>query len=117
MKKWDLLVVGIITVLAVGLLGFYSHATTDAETGSKYLEIYLEDQLYERIEIPNDEYTQTYSVLSERGMNTIKIKDGAAYMLEADCPDHLCESSHPISKPNEILVCMPNRVILSMVSE
>lgn len=117
MKKWDLLVVGFIIVFAVSLLGFYSRATADAETATKFLEIHLEDQLYKRIEIPNEDYTQTFSVLSERGMNTIKIKDGAAYMLEADCPDHLCESSHPISKPNEILVCMPNRVILSIVSE
>lgn len=117
MKKWDLLLVGLIAVFAFGLLGFYSHATADADTGSKFLEIHLEDKLYKRIEIPNEDYTQTFSVLSERGMNTIKIKDGTAFMLEADCPDHLCESSHPISKPNEILVCMPNRVILSMVSE
>ncbi|WP_054954745.1 NusG domain II-containing protein [Paenibacillus dakarensis] len=117
MNKWDFLLIGIISLFAVSLLGFYSDNTADAGQGPKLLQIYLEDKLYKEIEIPNEDYTQTFSVLSERGMNTIKIKDGTAFMLEADCPDHLCEDSHPISKPNEILVCMPNRVILSIVSE
>lgn len=117
MNKWDFLLVGIITLFAVSLLGFYSNKTADVGQGPKRLQIHLEDKLYKEIEIPNEDYTQTFSVLTERGKNTIKIKDGAVFMLEADCPDHLCEASHPISKPNEILVCMPNRVILSIVSE
>ncbi|MGZ9586793.1 NusG domain II-containing protein [Paenibacillus marinisediminis] len=106
-------------MFAVGLFGFYSvsAANSDSDSGSKVLEIYIADELHKRIPIPDELYTQTYSVATERGINTIQIKNGAVKMLEADCPDHLCELNHPISKLDEILVCMPNRVILTLVSE
>ena len=46
------------------------------------------------------------------GVNTLVIKDGAAYMKEADCPDKLCIHQGRISGEGMELVCMPNRVVV-----
>lgn len=46
------------------------------------------------------------------GVNTLVIKDGAAYMKEADCPDKLCIHQGRISREGMELVCMPNRVVV-----
>lgn len=46
------------------------------------------------------------------GMNTLVIKDGAAFMKEADCPDKLCIHQGRISREGMELVCLPNRVVV-----
>ena len=46
--------------------------------------------------------------------NVVKIKDGYAYMKEADCPDKLCVHMKKISQVNETIVCLPNQVILTI---
>lgn len=46
------------------------------------------------------------------GTNVLVIKDGAAYMKEADCPDKTCITRHRrgISYDGESITCLPNRV-------
>lgn len=46
--------------------------------------------------------------------NIVRIRDGSAYMLEADCPDRLCCRQRPINKANESVICLPNRVIVTV---
>ena len=45
-----------------------------------------------------------------------EIKDGYVTMTEADCPDHLCMKQKRISKTGGTIVCLPNRVVLEIVS-
>ncbi len=42
------------------------------------------------------------------------IKDGEAYMLEADCPNQICVHHSPVSHKGENIVCLPNRVIIEI---
>lgn len=119
-KKWDFLLIGIVLACAVGLISFQSVSKTIANSDSavKVLEIYVADQLYKRVTIPDDQYTQTLSVVTERGMNTIRINNGSVMMIDADCPDQLCTLSSPISKLEQPpIVCLPNHVYFTLVSE
>lgn len=50
------------------------------------------------------------------GSNILEIKDGRAFMKSADCPDKTCVHSRPISKVGESVVCLPNRVYVSVIS-
>lgn len=47
--------------------------------------------------------------------NLLIIKDGKADMLEANCPDGLCVQQAKISKNNEMIVCLPNKVVVQVV--
>lgn len=42
------------------------------------------------------------------------IKDGEAYMQEADCPNQICVHHSPVSNKGETIVCLPNRVIIEI---
>ena len=44
------------------------------------------------------------------GTNTLVIKDGKAYIKDADCPDKTCEKSGKKSYKGESITCLPNRV-------
>lgn len=57
----------------------------------------------------------TFEVKSgEKVTNTIIIKDGSADMVSADCPDKICVNHRKISKSGESIVCLPNKVIVTV---
>ena len=49
--------------------------------------------------------------------NRLQIKDGKAKMIEADCPDHLCMNQNAISKDGETIVCLPNKVVVTVIAD
>ncbi|MBQ1802781.1 MAG: NusG domain II-containing protein [Lachnobacterium sp.] len=49
--------------------------------------------------------------------NEIQIKDGKASMKCANCPDKLCVKQHAISKKNETIVCLPNKVVVTVTDD
>lgn len=55
-------------------------------------------------------------IINEQGKNVVKIENGKVYMKEADCPDKICVRHTPISKSGEMIVCLPNKVVLEIKS-
>ena len=47
--------------------------------------------------------------------NLLVIRDGKADVTEADCPDKLCVHQKAISKTNETIVCLPNKVVVQVI--
>ncbi len=48
--------------------------------------------------------------------NTLVIEGGNADMVYADCPDQTCVKTKPISAQNETIVCLPNRIVVEVIS-
>ena len=48
------------------------------------------------------------------GSNTIEIKDGKVRMIEAHCPNLQCVHQGWISKGYQSIVCLPNKVIVTI---
>lgn len=46
--------------------------------------------------------------------NTIEISGGQVRMTEADCPDKLCIHTGKISQSGQTIVCLPNKVVISI---
>jgi len=67
----------------------------------------------------------TYSLFEEQvitiengdAKNIIEIKGGKAYMVEASCPDQLCVDQNEISFDKESIICLPNKVVLTVTSD
>lgn len=60
---------------------------------------------------------QNICIETENGTNIIEIKDGKASMKEADCPDGLCIDQNDISFDKESIICLPNKVVISVISD
>lgn len=56
-------------------------------------------------------------ILSEGGHNLLVIRDGAALVEDASCPDGICAAHSPISRNGESIICLPNKVVISVSSE
>lgn len=48
------------------------------------------------------------------GTNILKIQDGEAYLIFADCPDKTCLKSGKIKHIGESIICLPNRVAVTI---
>ena len=99
--KNDILLLG---MLAVVILVFYVGMTSALQSGDSII-----------ITVNGSEYGR-YS-LTENKEIPIKIDGKVTYMLEADCPDQLCMHQNAISKDKESIICLPNRVVVTVESE
>ena len=76
------------------------------------------------ITVDGEEYG-TYSLLEEQTItigegdtkNIIEIKGGKAYMKDASCPDQLCVDQNEISYDKESIICLPNKVVITVISD
>lgn len=61
---------------------------------------------------------QEYNLYNSGGKicNTVIIKNGEAYMIYADCKDKICVNHNKISKNNESIICLPNKVIVTVTN-
>lgn len=44
----------------------------------------------------------------------VVIENGAVYVTEADCPDRVCEHTGRIRYENQSIVCLPNKVTITI---
>ena len=48
--------------------------------------------------------------------NVLVISEGAAYVSEANCPDGICAAHKPVSHNGESIICLPNKVVIKVVT-
>lgn len=49
--------------------------------------------------------------------NVFVIENGKVKMKKANCPDQICVNHKAISKNKETIICLPNKVIIEVVSD
>ena len=126
MGKKDILKVECpIEALDLDILGFIDHNIT--------VNVIKDDKIYEKKElhlpkqvknvitcrnprcITSIEQEQEIPIVQDGvTTNVLTIRDGRADMTEADCPDKLCVHQKAISKNHEMIVCLPNKVVVEV---
>lgn len=108
MKKKDwILIVGILLVALVGFLGM---KLLNKGMGS-YAVVTLDGKEYGRYSLEKNQEIMINDT------NLLKIENGVADMIEADCPDKLCVHQKAIQKKGETLVCLPNKIVVEIAGE
>ena len=64
--------------------------------------------------LPLDEDTVYNVEINGKTTNTVEIKDGKVDVTYADCPDKICANHRKISKSGESIICLPNKVVVSI---
>ena len=58
---------------------------------------------------------RTEEILTDGGgRNRLVIRDGKAYVDSASCPDGICAAHKPIHREGESIVCLPNKVVITV---
>ena len=105
MKKRELLITAILLLSAI-LLWFGIRFASPRQAASI------------RITVGGDEFG-VFSLAKDRTIligdtNVCEIQDGKAHMLSASCPDQICVHQRAISKNGESIICLPNKVVVSI---
>lgn len=115
---FDIILVG--TLLAVALCAFFIYSAIrlysivqefldDMDISASYVVVKYENMVIGRYSLDeNGEYELN------GGKNVLKIEDGKAYMIYADCPDKLCVGQGKISTSEEDIICLPNRIFVTV---
>lgn len=106
-KKGDILLSAFFVVTAVVMLicafGF-------KQDGKKAV-ISVDGKVYGEYLLSEE---QTVEIPTQKGKNTVTIKDGKVSVTEADCPDKYCVNHVAIDSVGETIVCLPHRVIIEI---
>ena len=111
MKKGDL----ILTIFTVGLAVLLGalFLFSEKESGG-VVRVTVDGETVLTVPLSED---GEYVITSKSGTNTLSVKDGAARISDADCKGKDCISFGEISKTGEQIICLPNRVIISVTAE
>ena len=79
------------------------------------------NKIYVEVSI-NGEITNKYSIdenieIMLKTGNVLVIKDGNVCISNADCPDGLCVKQGTISKVNEAIISLPNKLVVRIVED
>lgn len=107
-KTWAI----ILAVLFAVFLGISILLIQPGETAHR-VEILSDGKVLYTLDLDTD---QQITVTTERGSNTVTIRDGKVAVTEASCPDHYCMQRGWCDGGAEI-VCLPNRLVIRFLGE
>ena len=106
-KKADIILFFVLLIMGISLSIFsYSSGTS----GEK-VEVSLDGKLYGTYDLHKD---QVITINENNHLNKITIKDGYVQMSYSDCKNQICVKDGKISKTNQSIVCLPNRVMIQI---
>lgn len=111
MKRKELIIFAVIFAAAICALLVMNFMNTDSE---KRVHITVDGDEYKNIPLDNDT-NMSFTIYSDVGTNNVVIADGHVDVISADCPTQICVHTKSASKINDIIVCLPHKVVIEII--
>lgn len=115
MTKGDKYLIIIIIIASIISLIYVKNYASAYD--KKYIRIQVDGKDYKTIYFDPKIIGKNIAIETEFGYNLIEIGDEKVRVIEADCPDQLDVKQGYISKPGEVIVCLPNRLVIEIIGE
>ena len=109
----DLIFVAALLVVA-GILLLYLFVFRES---GNVVKVTVDGKLYGTYSLSEDITHVIRSGENDDRYNVLIIKDGKAYVESATCPDGICASHRPIFRNGESIVCLPNGVVITVITD
>ncbi len=109
MKKTALKKADVILLLAVIVTAAVFFALSFFLKQGEFAVVYIDGEEVGRYALSQD---TSVKLTSEGGTNVLTVKDGEAYISDADCPDLTCVRSRAVSKTGQRIICLPHKLML-----
>jgi hypothetical protein len=107
-RRFAWLDVMIILTVAAGLC--YSIAALPRQAGAT-VNIFREGRLVARYPLSKN---RDVTIDGAIGKLVLRIENGSARLVSATCPGKICISAGAIRRPSQEIVCLPNRVMITV---
>lgn len=115
-KQGDLVLIAVVLSIALLIIGarwiMGSSEATVKSTGHYYATIKVDNEIYKTVELTSE--TQYVEVRTSRGYDQLKIHDYGIEVVESDCPQKICFTFGHITKPGDVIICLPLRMIIEV---
>lgn len=108
--KKDILIILLLILISLGIYLFNSKFS---EKGNE-AEVMVDGKLFGRYTLDEN---GKYEIYNGDSYNILVIKDGTAKISEASCKNQICVNHKAISKNNESIICIPNKIVVKIISE
>lgn len=109
----DILLIAVLLVLAV-IGGIYLHFF---RVVGNTVKVTVDGAEYGVYSLSSDRTEEIRTGVDGGQLNRLIIKDGKAFVETATCPDGICVSHSPINRDGESIVCLPHRVVITVVGD
>ncbi len=109
--KYDIII--ILLIIAAGAV--MALVLFMSKKSGTYVQVRVDSEVVREFDLNTD--TEYMIQGANGGQNLLIIKDGEAFVSEASCPDELCIKMGRISNVGESVICLPNRVVVEIISD
>lgn len=113
--KYDFFLLGTLLILTFlfAFLSYFSSLKTQNQTIT-IVQISVDGQTVAKLPLEQD---TEYLIETKYGKNLLLLENGSASLQDSDCPNRTCEGMGKISQVGESIICLPHRLIITLVTE
>lgn len=107
-----LFIVALLLICTLGMLYLFVFRSS-----GNTVKVTVDGELYGIYSLSQNTSENIRTGKDDSELNRLVIKDGKAYMENATCPDGICVAHRPVFRDGESIVCLPNRVVITVITE
>ncbi len=115
-KKWDIVLLAALLLLSLLPEGVFILSGSDRTLAGTKAVVQVNGSVYKEIPLSEHHGTDTFTIQTNSGYNTVVVNEQEIGIVEADCPDKICVSEGFISQPGATAVCLPHKVMIEIQS-
>ena len=113
MRKNDYLLLVFLIILTS--LGYLLHGSTTS-TPNKILIVQHDQNILQKIQLQKIQTPKKIEIPTEHGTVIVQIDHNGAYIVDSPCRDKLCIHQGKITHTGQTIVCMPEKVLLTLTA-
>lgn len=106
-KKRDIVLAAVLLILGVTGVLIVKYGLKSGNTAG----VYIDDKLVQTIDLSVDD---EYTFQTDKGSNTVEVRNGAVSMKSADCPDKVCVRMGTKNRNGETITCLPHKLVIEV---
>lgn len=115
LTRGDKVLIAFIMIIAIsGFVGINLYGLT---SGRVYGVVEVNSVFAQKISLGEDGPILRFNVEGFLGDTLLEVQNNKIRILDSSCPDKDCVRQGWISRPGQVLVCLPNRVVVKIQSD
>ena len=111
-NMFDFILIGLILFFSTGVI-FFSKAGLNWQLSEGFeAVVYQEGKLVKHLKLD-----KRHNFVLNDGKIIIETKQGRIRIRKSDCPRQICVNARWIKTPGQIIVCVPNKILIEIKSE
>ena len=106
-KKRDIVLAAVLLILGITGVLIVKYGLKSGNTA----DIYIDDKLVQTIDMSVDD---EYTFQTDKGSNTVEVRNGAVSMKSADCLDKVCVRMGTKNRNGETITCLPHKLVIEV---